>query len=142
MARYLLPAQTLLSLCADNDNGARRWFANEDPSQMRVSVISIAKARDSINQQLWPTLRDRLNLALNHLLEQIAADADAGAALAFESGHASAWQTLISEPTLTSLGVTDKQIYGTAMHDDLVVAEETGPHIAAVRALGIKVVIF
>ena len=137
MPNFLLTAQTLLSLCSGTPNAATIWFGAQDTDQMRVSVISIAKARDAIMQVGSATERTRLDAAMNWLLASI--EADAGAPLAFETGHAQAWQALISEPTLASQGVSDKQVFATAMHDGVTVVEEASVHTRAPKALGILV---
>ena len=137
MPNFLLTAQTLLSLCSGTPNAATIWFGAQDTDQMRVSVISIAKARDAIMQVGSATERTRLDAAMNWLLSSI--EADAGAPLAFEMGHAQAWQALLSEPTLAGLGVSDKQVFATAMHDGLTVVEEASVHTRAAKGLGILV---
>ena len=128
MPNFLLTAQTLLSLCSGTSNAATIWFGPQDTDQLRVSVISIAKARDASMQMGSATERTRLDAAMNCLLASI--KADAGAPLAFELGHAQAWQALIPEPTLAGLGVSDKQIFATAMHDGLTV-------VGAIRVLSL-----
>lgn len=137
MARYLLTAQTLLSLCGEPPNLAADWFARQTTDEMRVSVISIARVRDAVMQVADATDRTRLDAALNWLLSAL--EADAGPPLEFEAGHAKSWQALISEPTLKGMGVSDKQVYATALHDGLVVVDEASAHTRAARALGIQV---
>lgn len=138
MANYLLTAQTLLTLSSGGlGTPAALWFASEDTDVMRVSVISIATARERINQETDPTLRARADASLSNLLSSI--EADGGPPLSFELGHAQAWQALISEPTLAGMGPSNKQVLATAMHDGLTVVEEAGPLTRAAMALGISV---
>lgn len=137
MPKHLLTAQTLLSLCGEPPNAAADWFAGQSTDELRVSVISIARASDAIMQVADATDRTRLDAALSWLLAAL--ESDAGPPLAFEAGHAKAWQALISEPTLKGMGVSERQVYATALHDGLVVVDEAGTYTRAARALGIRV---
>ena len=133
---YLLPAQTLLDLCDQQANPARRWAADIDTAWLRLSVVSVAEAQAAVNAVTDSQARLRLEANLESLLSQIQADSEAP--LAFDEGHASVWRALIDDVTLQGLGATDRQVYATAMHEGLTVVEEGGPHTAALQALGVR----
>lgn len=137
MPTFLLTDQTLLSICSGGVNPATIWFRTQSGDRLRVSVISIAKARDAIMQVRSASDRSRLDASMSALLATI--EADAGAPLAFELGHAEAWRVLISEPSLSGAGVSEKQVFATAMHDGLTVVDESSVNTRAAKALGILV---
>lgn len=132
---FLLPAQTLLDLCAEQPNAAQVWAHGVDTRSLRVSVISIAQAQAAIMRVEDAQLRARLDADFAALIAQI--EADAGPPLAFETGHAEIWKALVHDRTLTGLGQTDRQVYATALHEGLVVVEERSAASAALQSLGV-----
>jgi hypothetical protein len=136
---YLLPAQTLLDLCADGTNPALAWAARVDTRSLRVSVISIADAQAAIMRVSDAQQRARLNADFSALIEKIVADA--GPVIPFHSSHADIWKALIDDRTLAGLGQVDRQVYATAMYEGLTVVEEAQPHTPAVKALGVEILV-
>ncbi len=136
---YLLPTQTLLDLCAEGGNPALDWAAGVDTRSLRMSVISIADAQAAIMQVDDAQERTRLDADFAALIEKM--ESDAGPPLPFLSGHASIWKALINDPTLAGLAQVDRQIYATAMHEGLTVVEEARPHTAALRELGVNILV-
>lgn len=134
---YLLPAQTLLDLCATKSNPALTWVNQVDTAELRVSVISIAEARAVIDAVTSSQSRARLEANLASLLSQIESDSDAP--LAFDEQQAVVWRALLNDNTLTGLGATDRQVYATAMDLSLTVVEEVNPHTAALQLLGVTI---
>ncbi|MFM9972809.1 MAG: hypothetical protein ACKVQK_30915 [Burkholderiales bacterium] len=134
---YLLTCQTLLDLCAEQVNAAQHWSREIDTTTLRVSVISIAQAQATVMRLTDGPVRARLDADLSALLAQI--EADAGAPLEFERGHAMVWKALMYEQTLAGVAQTDRQVYATAMHEGLMIVEEERPASAALRNLGVNV---
>lgn len=133
---YLLPAQTLLDLCAEGANPAQRWSRQVDTASLRVSAISIAQAQAAVMLVGDGQVRSRLDADLSALLAQI--EADAGPPLNFEVSHATVWKALMHDQTLAGLGQTDRQVYATAMYEGLAIIEEKRPASAALEALGVN----
>jgi hypothetical protein len=136
---YLLPAQTLLDLCAEESNGAQMWSQAIETTSLRVSVISIAQAQAAISQLVDAQLRAHLDADLSALLANI--EADAGIPLSFESGHAAVWKALMHDSTLAGLGQTDRQVYATAIYEGLSIVEESRPETPALKALGVELLL-
>lgn len=135
---YLLPAQTLLELCAEEETPAQRWSGSVDTSDMRVSLVSIAQARAAIDQLEDSHIRQRMQRDFEELLEGLAADG--GAPLEFGDGAARIWQTLMHDPQLQGVTQIDRQVYATALHERLAVAEEPRRGHEAMASLGLRIV--
>jgi predicted nucleic acid-binding protein len=135
--KYLLPAQTLLDLCATKNNPARTWVDQIDTAELRVSVISIAEAHAAIDAVPSSQSRARLEANLASLLSQIESDSDEP--LAFDEQHAAVWRALLNDDTLKGLGATDRQVYATAMDLGFTVVEEANPHTPALQGLGVTI---
>ena len=131
---YLLPAQTLLDLCAEESNPAQAWARSVDTQSLRMSVISIAQAQGAVMGVQDAQVRARVEADLSALIAQI--EADGGPALSFDAGHAAVWKAILHDQTLTGLGQTDRQVYATAMHEGLTVVEAGRAEGAALQALG------
>ena len=136
---YLLPAQTLLDLCAEETNPAQEWARTVDTRSLRMSVISIAQAQGAVMRVEDAQARARLDADLSALIAQI--EADAGPALKFDAGHAAVWKAILHDQTLTGLGQTDRQVYATAMHEGITVVEQGRPEGAALQALGVDILV-
>jgi hypothetical protein len=81
--------------------------------------------------------RTRLDADVAALIEKL--EGDTGPPLPFQTGHANVWKVLINDRTLAGLAQVERQIYAIAMHEGLTVVEATGPHTAALRALGVDI---
>lgn len=136
---YLLPAQTLLDLCAEGSNPALEWAKSVDTRSLRVSVISIADAQAAILQVDDARERTRLDADFAALTEKM--ESDAGPPLPFQTGHANIWKALVNDATLAGLAQVDRQVYATAMHEGLTVVEEARPQTAALRELGVSILV-
>lgn len=136
---YLLPAQTLLDLCAEESNPVQVWAQSVDSTALRMSVVSIAQALATVAALPDAQIRARLEADLTSLLADIAADA--GPPLAFQTSHADIWKALIGDKTLTGLQQTDRQVYATAMHEGLTVVERARLHTTVLQALGVDILV-
>lgn len=135
---FLLPAQTLLDLCAAEQTAAQRWSSNVDTGDLRVSVISIAQARAAIDQEADAQARQRMVRDFESLLEGI--KADGGAPLDFDERAARIWQTMLHDPALKGVPQVDRQIYATALRQQIAVAEEPRPAHRYIGKLGVAIV--
>jgi hypothetical protein len=136
---FLLPAQTLLDLCAEEGNPAQAWARRVDTQALRVCVISIAQAQAAVMGIADAQVRMRMDADLSALLSQI--EADTHPALAFEAGHAAVWKALIHAPALAGVGQNDRQVYATAMHEGLTVVEAWRAATVALQALGVDILV-
>lgn len=136
---YLLPAQTLLDLCAQQANSAQAWAQNINTSGLRLSTISLAQARAAVMKVADYGERTRLDAALNSLVATI--EADGGPALPFDISHGNAWTALMHEPSLAGMPQIDRQVHAQAMHEGLSVVERSHAHISALQALGSHIVV-
>jgi hypothetical protein len=136
---YLLPAQTLLDLCADGTNPALEWAKSVDTRSLRVSAISIADAQAAIMSIKDPQERARLDADFAALIAKL--EGDAGPPLAFQTGHANTWKALIHDQTLAGLAQIDRQIYATAMQEGMTVVEEARAQTDALRKLGVDILV-
>jgi predicted nucleic acid-binding protein len=134
---YLLPAQTLLDLCAEEETPAQRWRV--DTSQLRVSIVSIAQARAAIDQVEDSQIRQRMQRDFEELLEGL--EADGGPPLEFGDGAARIWQTLMHDANLKGVPQIDRQVYATALHERIAVAEEPRRTHEVMATLGLDVVV-
>lgn len=136
---FLLSAQTLLALCAEESNPALVWAQDVGTHALRVSVVSIAQAHATIGAVRNPQIRTRLEADLSALLAKIVADA--GPPVPFHAGHADIWKALIGDQTLNGVVQTDRQVYATAMYEGFTVVEEARGQSAALEALGVTILI-
>ena len=134
---YLLPAQTLLDLCASGPTAALTWAAPMDTTTVRVCVISIAEAQSAIEDMAVGPARIQLDARLSGLLNSL--EADTGPPLAFDQPHADMWRLLLNEPGIQGVGATDLQVYAIAMHEGLTVVEQPHAHTAALQQLNVKI---
>jgi hypothetical protein len=135
---WLLPAQTLLDLISSDPTPAHAWASSVDTRSLRVSVISFAQAHAAILRVAEPGLRSRLDSDFGSLIAQLEADSGV-ASLPFIGAHASVWEALMHEPSISGVPQIDRQVYATAMHEGLTVVEEAHPATSALRALGIEI---
>lgn len=136
---HLLPAQTLLDLCAQDVNAAQRWARDIDTSTLRLSVISVAQARAAVMRLDDHEERIRLDAALNSLVATI--EADGGPALPFDSSHCHIWSALMHDPRLTGLSQIDRQVHAQAMHEGLSVVERPQATTAELQTLGARITV-
>jgi predicted nucleic acid-binding protein len=136
---FLLSAQVLLDLCSPDDRPVTRWFAAQDTRRLRVSVISVAQARRTVQEVPAVDERSRLDLTLEQLLSDL--KADGGPPLGFGAEHARVWQMLMTEPAAVRLPTADLQVCATAIHEQLTWVE-TGLDVdARLRGLGLRLLI-
>lgn len=135
---WLLPAQTLLDLISSDPTPARRWAGGVDTRALRVSVISLAQARAAIMRVKDFAERSRLDADFSSLIAQLEADSGVPP-LPFIAAHANVWTALIHDASIAGVPQTDRQVYATAMHEGLTVAEEAHAGTVALRALGIAI---
>jgi hypothetical protein len=135
--RFLLPAQTLLDLCADQPTGARRWADTAELRSLGVSVISKAEAYACIEESPTSAVRKSFNVTLDRLLDDIVAEG--GLIHSLDDRVARQWQDMINEPSLAGLPQTARLVYATALAHNLVVVEESQPGHIALQALGVQI---
>jgi hypothetical protein len=135
--RWLLPAQTLLDLCAEDETAAQRWAQDKDSADIRLDVLSVAQAQAAAAQIDDATARQRLTLVLADLLAKL--EADGGAPLPFCALAALQWQALVHERALTGLHQVARQVHAVARAQGLVVVERAHPAHAALAELGFEV---
>jgi hypothetical protein len=135
---WILPAQTLLDLISSDPTQADTWASSVDTRALRVSVISFAQARAAIMRIAAAGPRSRLDSDFGSLIAQIEADSGVPP-LQFIAAHASVWEALMHEPSISGVPQIDRQVYATAMYEGLTVVEEAHAATAALRALGIDI---
>lgn len=135
---WILPAQTLLDLIASDPTPAHAWASSVDTRALRLSVISVAQAHAAIMRVANAGLRSRLDSDFGALIAQLEADSGVPP-LPFIAAHASVWEALMHEPSLSAVPQTDRQVYAAAMYEGLTVVEEAHAATPALRALGIDI---
>jgi len=135
---WLLPAQTLLDLIAEEKTPAQQWIGPIDSSDLRVSVISIAQARAAISRVADADERTALEADLSSFLSQIAADSGREP-LPFLAQHASVWQALVHLPQIQAEPQINRQIYASAMYEGMTVVEAGKPSTPDWRAIGVSI---
>jgi predicted signal transduction protein with EAL and GGDEF domain len=135
---WILPAQTLLDLISSDATPAHAWAGSVDTRALRVSVISFAQARSAIMRVADAGVRSRLDSDFGSLIAQLEADSGVPP-LPFIAAHASVWEALMHEPSVSGVPQIDRQVYATAMYEGLTVVEETHAATPALRALGIEI---
>ena len=135
---WLLPAQTLLDLISSDPTPAHAWASTVDTRALRVSVISLAQARAAIIRVADVGLRSRLDSDFGSLIAQLEADSGVPP-LQFIAAHASVWEALMHEPSISGVPQIDRQVYATAMYEGLTVVEEAHAATSALGALGIDI---
>ena len=138
---YLLSAQTLLDLCAEEPNAAQRWSEGIPAESLRISVISWAHAASEIASIDDPEIRRTVESVYSALLNHILADAGPEGLLGFERNHADQWRGLMFDSRLESISQIDRQVYSTAIAEGLAVVEERHDMTEVLRQLGLRVVI-
>lgn len=136
---FLLPAQTLLDLCAEDETPALRWAGGVDTTRLRVSVVSIAQARAVIDQLDDSQVRQRVQRDLDELLREL--EADGGPPLEFGEETAHIWQALMHDPALKGVSQIDRQVYAAALRENIAVVEEPRAAHEAMIRLGLDVVV-
>lgn len=135
--KVLLPASTLLALCAEATNAAQAWIEQMRTEDLRVSVVSVAQAQAAIQSKAAPQEAMRLETDLDWLLKSI--EADAHGLLAFTDAHARVWKALIHDPALAGVSQLDRQVYAVAMAEGLTIVESARAVHGVLRRMGILV---
>ena len=139
MGQYLLSARTLVDLCLDGENSAKNWFAGHLPRDMRVSVISTAHARASIDRITSVEDRDALRSRLDDLVAKLARQSGVRA-LAFDEICEPHWIRLMHRSGLGNAGQTDRQVWATALAHGLTIVDRRRAEHVALESLGVTVV--
>lgn len=137
-AGFLLPAQTLLSLCSADANPALAWAKTVSTADLRVAVTSSAQALARAEQMSDAQHRTRLRAALTALVNNIVNDA--GPQLDFGESAAQVWQALIHDTGLVSVSQVERQVYAIAMDQNLAIVEARRPDHQHLQSLGLQVV--
>lgn len=135
---WLLPANTLLQLIGSGNTPARQWADTVDTRALRTSVISIAQANTKIQSVTDASIRTRLEADLSTLLAHMKADSGVGP-LSFSLQHAMMWSHLCMDASLHPIGQIDRQVYSTALHEGLTVAEPARAEHIAIQAVGVRI---
>jgi hypothetical protein len=135
--KVLLSLQVLLDLCGTTANPARDWAQSVPTARLRLSVITMALARDTVSGIPSVASRQRLGARLEDLIAKL--KADGGQALPFTESAASTWRSFMREPTLGSMAQVDRQFYAAAFSEGLCVVEYEHAHSAALAPLGLEV---
>jgi len=138
---YLLSAQILLDLCAEEPNAAQRWGSAIDSDSLRISVISRAHAMAEIARIEEADVRGTVESVFAELISRILADAGEPGLIAFEKNHAEQWRGLMFDRRLASINQIDRQIYATALAEGLAVVEGRHEMTDNLRTLGLQVVV-
>jgi len=135
---WLLSAQALAQLIASVQTPAAQWAAGIDTRGLRVSVISIAQVRMTIQARLTPSVRARWEADLDTALAHIESDSGVPP-LPFTAEHARLWADLCLDTTIPTVAQIDRQVYATAMYEGLTIVEPSKPEHAVITALGVRV---
>lgn len=138
---YLLSAQTLLDLCAEEPNAAQRWSQGIPAESLRISVISWAHAASEIASLEDAEVRRTVESVFAALLNHILADAGPEGLLGFERNHADQWRGLMFDSRLATISQIDRQVYATAIAEGLTVVEERHEMTEVLKELGLRIAI-
>ena len=140
---YLLSAQTLLDLCAEEPNAAQRWSRDIQTESLRISVISWAHAASEIASLDDAEVRRTVESVFAALIDQICADVAPlqDGLLGFERNHAEQWRGLMFDRRLESISQIDRQVYATAIAEGLAVVEERHALTETLRQVGLRIVV-
>lgn len=138
---YLLSAQTLLDLCAEESNAAQQWSQDIPAESLRISVISWASAMAEIASLEDSDVRRTFESVFAALVNHVLADAGTEGLLGFERNHADQWRGLMFDNRLRSVSQIDRQIYATAMAEGFAVVEERHEMTDVLNDVGIRVLV-
>ena len=138
---YLLSAQTLLDLCAEESNATRRRSQGIPAESLRISVISWAYAASEIASLGDAEVRRTVESVFSALLNHILADAGPDGLLGFERSHADQWRGLMFDDRLETISQIDRQVYATAIAEGLTVVEERHAMADVLQQVGLRIAI-
>ena len=138
---YLLSAQTLLDLCAEEPNAAQQWSQDIPAESLRISVISWAHAASEIASLDDAEVRRTVDSVFAALLNHILADAGPDGLLGFERNHADQWRGLMFDSRLETISQIDRQVYATAIAEGLTVVEERHAMTEVLKEVGLRIAI-
>lgn len=138
---YLLSAQTLLDLCAEEPNAAQQWSQGIPAESLRISVISWAHAASEIASLEDAEVRRTVESVFSALLNHILADAGPDGLLGFERNHADQWRGLMFDSRLETISQIDRQVYATAIAEGLTVVEERHDMTEVLKEAGLRIAI-
>jgi hypothetical protein len=138
---YLLSAQTLLDLCAEEPNAAQQWSQGIPAESLRISVISWAHAAAEIASLEDAEVRRTVESVFAALLSHILADAGPEGLLGFERNHADQWRGLMFDSRLATISQIDRQVYATAIAEGLAVVEERHDMTEVLKEVGLRIAI-
>jgi hypothetical protein len=138
---YLLSAQTLLDLCAEEPNAAQQWSQGIPAESLRISVISWAHAASEIASLDDAEVRRTVDSVFAALLNHILADAGPDGLLGFERNHADQWRGLMFDSRLETISQIDRQVYATAIAEGLTVVEERHAMTEVLKEVGLRIAI-
>lgn len=138
---YLITAQTLLDLCADEGDAhaaaAQAWADGVAADKMRISVVSVAQARAAVDGIGDISQRRGLTRRLDKLLASVTADG--GPPSPFDRQAATVWQELIADPKLRGIAQTDRQVIATALERNLAIVEAPRLQHGYLKSIGLSV---
>jgi hypothetical protein len=138
---YLLSAQTLLDLCAEEPNETQQWSQGILAESLRISVISWARAASEIASLEDAGVRRTVESVFSALLNHILADAGPNGLLGFERNHADQWRGLMFDSRLETISQIDRQVYATAIAEGLTVVEERHDLTDMLKQVGLRIAI-
>ncbi len=140
---YLLSAQTLLDLCAEEPNAVQQWSREVQTESLRISVISWAQAASEIASLTDAEVRRTVESVFAALIDQICADVSPtqDGLLGFARNHAEQWRGLMFDRRLDSISQPNRQVYATAIAEGFSVVEERHALTETLRQLGLRIVV-